>query len=434
MNIPAQILGVLGILSNILGIQFKSKKNILIAFMLANVLFSVTFFLLKGYSGAIICIVAAVQTFIKHTYDKKEVRFPKYLVAIFMIVSLLCGFLTYRSLIDILPIICSILYTLSIIQNKERNLRLITLVNIIFWTIYDIKVGAYTAGINDVLLALSTIVAIFRYDIFHKKTNLVDKLDNFTINCNKGFMVSDIINLNKCKLVYSSTIEDSYWNFLTGINANSKEEFNKVWQDNRKHMIERNRTPALYITPSSNMINKYKDILPEYLSIESHEVWMVMEDFSNIDSIKDSNIDLRIDNNPTLNIFADVFMKAYGESSDEDPYGKMPECYREAIINSKNSVTKYKRYYYVAYYNDNPIATALTIEKDRIALIGFVGTIPEYRNKGVCKQLMKQVLIDLRKRKIKTAYLQTEEGYIPEKLYSNIGFKKIGNAVIAVEK
>ncbi len=438
MNIPAQILGLLGIITNAIGIQLKNKKNILIAFMLANLFFGLSFLLLKGYSGAVICLVATIQTFIKYLFDKKNIKFPLYLIIVYIVIAIICGLFTYRGLIDILPVLCSVLYTLAIIQHKESNLRIITLVNIILWTIYDFVVGAYTAGINDVVLTFSTMIAIFRYDILSKKKNkpvdnLVQKLEDFTINCSKGFLVSDIINLNNCKFIYSNTIEDSFWNFITGINANTKEEFEKLWQKNRKYMLEKNRIPTLYITPSSNLINNYKKVLPDYMKVESHEVWMALDDFSNIEDINDSKLNIKIDSNPSLEVFADIFMKSYSSISEEDPYGEMPEYYRKTIIKSKNNLTDYKRVFYVAYYNKIPIATALTIEKDKIALIGFVGTIPEYRKKGICKQLMKRVLIDLKNKDIKIAYLQTEEGYIPEKLYNNIGFKKICNAIITVE-
>jgi hypothetical protein len=40
---------------------------------------------------------------------------------------------------------------------------------------------------------------------------------------------------------------------------------------------------------------------------------------------------------------------------------------------------------------------------------------------------------DLKDKDVKLAYLQTEEGFIPEKIYSSIGFEKVCTAFIAVE-
>lgn len=47
---------------------------------------------------------------------------------------------------------------------------------------------------------------------------------------------------------------------------------------------------------------------------------------------------------------------------------------------------------------------------------------------------MNKVLNDLKEKNIKIAYLQTEEGFVPEKLYASIGFKIISTGIIAVEE
>ncbi|MDD3186867.1 MAG: GNAT family N-acetyltransferase [Bacilli bacterium] len=430
MNLIAQILALLGILTNIVGIQLKKKNNILIAFMLANFLFALCFALLNAYSGALICMIAAIQTLVKYYFDKKDKVFPKYLTATYIVISIISGLLTYKTVIDILPVICSILYTMSIIQEKESTLRFITLFNVILWTIYDFAVGAYTAGINDIFLTSSTLIAIYRYDIIDKikLKKLLKKLETFTIESNIGFLTTEIEDLGYAKFVYSETIEDSIWNFITNLNFKNKKDFELKWEKLRKIMIDKNRKPTLYVLPTHN-----KKHFPKYMQIESNEIWLVLDDFTNIDNIKDAKIEVSIDSNPKVIDFANAFMDCYNEKSSTDPYGEIPEYYKTAIINSKEN-TNYKRTLYIAYYKEEAIATALTIEKDDIALIGFVGTIPKYRRKGVCNKLMKKVLKDLNNKQIKYAYLQTEKGYIPESLYKKIGFKEVGTAIILVEQ
>lgn len=435
MNILVQALGLVGIAVNIIGIQLKNKRNILIAFTVANVIFGISFILLKSYSGGVICLIAAVQTIIKYLFDNKNKKFPLYLIYLYLIISAVCGLLTYQKYIDILPVICSVLYIISILQNKESNIRLIVLLNIVLWTIYDIYVGFYTAGINDIMLSVSTIISIYRYDILYKN-KVIKRMEEFIVYNEKdlNFLTDSLFNLENGKFVYSKTIEDSYWNYITDMKVKNKREFEDIWKINRKYMLDKNRVPSLYILPSSKLIKNYKKILPDYMKIESNEIWMILDDFKNIDNIKNSKIDITINSNPDIKVFADTFMKSYEVSGDEDPYGAMPEYYRKVLIDTYKKESKFKRTYYLAYYKDIPIATSITIEKDDIALVCFVGTIKEYRNKGVCKELMKQNLKDLKSKNIKIAFLQTEEGYVPEKLYGSIGFKKIASAILAVER
>jgi N-acetylglutamate synthase-like GNAT family acetyltransferase len=170
------------------------------------------------------------------------------------------------------------------------------------------------------------------------------------------------------------------------------------------------------------------------MKIESKEAWMIFDKFENLPEFRNNdNIEITIDDNADLKYFADVFMESYSYSSEEDPYGEMSEYYRSVVANYKNDNKDYIKKFYIAKHEEKGIACALSITKEDMALIAFVGTIKEYRNKGICKTLMNRILNDLKDKEVKIAYLQTEEGFIPEKIYSNIGFKKVCTAFIAVE-
>ena len=167
MFIIAQFFGILVIISNVLSMQMKKRNQIIFMFILvilANLFSAINFILLQGYSGAIICAFAIIQTFINKFFEKKDKKVPKIIIGIYIIISILLGLITFTGILDILPIICSILYTLTIIQDKEKNIRRISLVNIILWIIYDIVCQAYTAAIADSLMTISTIVGMYRFD------------------------------------------------------------------------------------------------------------------------------------------------------------------------------------------------------------------------------------------------------------------------------
>ena len=172
-NIIAQMMGVLGTISNIIGIQLKKKSQIMISIILANFFFSLNFLLLEAYSGAIICFIAGIQTFINYLFDIKKKKYPIWLITIYYLISLVSVLITFTTLIDIIPIICAILLITTIIQKKERNIRLLTLVNIGLWSVYDLTVGAYTAAISDAFMTISTLIAITRLDILKNNKNKV---------------------------------------------------------------------------------------------------------------------------------------------------------------------------------------------------------------------------------------------------------------------
>jgi len=322
MNILAQIFGLIGILVNIIGIQFKDKKSILISFILANLIFGFTFLFLGSYSGAVICAISAVETIIKYFFDVKNKKFPLYLTIIYIIVSVTGGLLVYKSTIDIYPIFCSILYVLTIVQTKERNIRIITFINVIAWTIYDLYVGLYSVALNDVWFSISTLIAIYRYDIYNKL--LIKKIEEFVVDGTSKFGGGSLIDLPNGKFLYNKIIEDHYWNYITSFDVNDTDEFNCMWNTNKKYMIDKKRKPSLCILPTSKIMKK-RDILPDYMNIESHEVWMLLDNYKKINKIKNSKIDITIDSNPNIKEFIDAFMKSYSANSDEDPYGELPD-------------------------------------------------------------------------------------------------------------
>lgn len=164
MFIIAQFFGIIVIIINILAMQMKNKNQIIFLFILANLFSSINFLLLHSYAGAIICFFAIMQTMINKIFEKKNRPVPKLVILFYIVISILLGLITFSGIVDILPIICSILYTITIIQEKEKNIRKISLVNIILWIIYDIVCLAYTAAISDLLTTISTLIGIYRLD------------------------------------------------------------------------------------------------------------------------------------------------------------------------------------------------------------------------------------------------------------------------------
>lgn len=165
----AQILGIIGIIINVISMQLNDKKKILICYIAANWIFAINFYLLNAYTGAIICFISGFETFINNLYNNKSKKIPKWLIFIYFVVSVTLGIYTYSAFVDFIPIIGSILFIGAISVNKESTIRKVTLINMIMWTIYDIFVKSYFAAISDFLMMISSIIGIFRFDIKKEK-------------------------------------------------------------------------------------------------------------------------------------------------------------------------------------------------------------------------------------------------------------------------
>lgn len=169
------ILGI-GLIINAIAMQQRKKKQILIGLIVANLICAVSYIILNSYSAVITCFISIMQTCVKYTFDKKEKKVPLILQVIFILTSIVGGILTSKNILDIIPTICLVLYTTSILQSKEKNIRLFTSANILCWVIYDVYIRAYIGILLNSFSLISVIVAIIRYDILKKNKIINDKL------------------------------------------------------------------------------------------------------------------------------------------------------------------------------------------------------------------------------------------------------------------
>jgi len=165
MFILAQILSFIAMVINIVAVQLKTKKQILLAIVAANIFFVISYILLGAYVGAITCVILIIVIIINTILEDKGKTTPKILICIYSIIYILIGIATFNSFIDLLPIVASILFILTLSQSKEKYVRLLILGNLILWIIYDFFVSAYLTCVSDLFVISSTIIAIYRYDI-----------------------------------------------------------------------------------------------------------------------------------------------------------------------------------------------------------------------------------------------------------------------------
>ena len=96
MNILAQVIGLIASIIMIGAIQVKSKKNLyLILNIVVKTLYGINFIILGAYSGTITQAIGLVITIVAYMYTKKDKTVSKVLTAIFIIATLIGGFITY---------------------------------------------------------------------------------------------------------------------------------------------------------------------------------------------------------------------------------------------------------------------------------------------------------------------------------------------------
>lgn len=172
MFILAQIVSLIAIIVNIIAVQFKDKKHILLGVALTNFLFAICYLMLDAYVGTLICIFHTIIVIINSMLEDREKETPSFMILIYILIAIIIGASGYKSVTDLLPILASILFILTLNIGKEKYIRLLLLGNLISWVIYDYFVLAYVAGVSTLVVIGSTLISIYRYDIKNKEQKI----------------------------------------------------------------------------------------------------------------------------------------------------------------------------------------------------------------------------------------------------------------------
>ena len=160
----AQVISIFTTIVAVAFLQCKNMKWILLGQLTANLLTGLTYFLLGGFSGAGICLLAILQSIVMFIFSQKKLSPPIWVIIIFVTLYLACSILYYQSIIDIFSALAAVLFCLSIVQTDAKKSRLWYVFNPICWLIYSVFCKAYLNCITYSIILISTLVAMVRVD------------------------------------------------------------------------------------------------------------------------------------------------------------------------------------------------------------------------------------------------------------------------------
>ncbi len=168
MNIVIQIISIAAMLFSVFSFQMNKHKHIMIMQILATTLFGLQYFLLGAYTGMAVDIVATLRGIVFYHRDKEWAK-SNIWIAVFIIMFILSGFLTWQGPSSLLMTSAMILNTFSFSFTKPKLVRSTILISSPLVLIYNILTGSIGGIINEVCVELSSIIGLLRYDIKRKK-------------------------------------------------------------------------------------------------------------------------------------------------------------------------------------------------------------------------------------------------------------------------
>lgn len=164
----AQLIGVLGTIAVVIGMQQKKYNRIVFCKILNELFASIHYFLIGGYTGMVInfasCLTNGVYWY-RITKGKSTLIFQILFGALFVTL----GALSWQGAISIYVVLAKLISSVSLGIKTPRTIRFLNLISNPCWLVYNLYMGSVAGIITDSLVLASTIIAVVRLDILKKK-------------------------------------------------------------------------------------------------------------------------------------------------------------------------------------------------------------------------------------------------------------------------
>ena len=159
---------ITGILAIVLK-QMKEMKKILILEVVANSLATLNYVFVGGDSGWIVSGIAVLNAVVMLIYFLCNKKAPSFLVVVFLGIYITSSAVTLAvkgDFMELLPALSAVCYSVSMMQKKPSHYRAWSVLNPVFWTVYDIYTTSYVMSIVHFGIFVSTLIAMIRLDGF----------------------------------------------------------------------------------------------------------------------------------------------------------------------------------------------------------------------------------------------------------------------------
>ena len=186
MEFVAQAFGILGMICNILVVQQKTHKRVLIWQFFAAATFALNYFLLGAVVGGMLNLVGALRAVV--FFFKEKTRANSIVWLVFFIIAFASAYpLTFLAfgtqvnaknlIIELLPVVAMIVATFSLRLGSAKAVRALGLISSPMWLTYNCFSGSIGAVASEILNLISIVVGIIRFDI-KKDVKATTKIDD----------------------------------------------------------------------------------------------------------------------------------------------------------------------------------------------------------------------------------------------------------------
>lgn len=171
METAALIIGLAAVFFFLLSYQFPKRRAIIACNVVSRVLYILQYLFLFAFEGAamdISAIPSSVFAARKHTPFVEKHKWGVLIGVNAFVIGV--GILAWQDWLSWVPVVGVLLETNALWMSREKHIRWFSLAALPFWLFYNLRCGAYSSALGNILVIGSIVMAIIRYDV-KEKTN-----------------------------------------------------------------------------------------------------------------------------------------------------------------------------------------------------------------------------------------------------------------------
>lgn len=162
LTILSTIFGIIGIIANTIIYWQKDREKLLFAKLFADIVWTAHYSLLGALTGAVTCGISILRETVFLNRKYRWAQSNLWLI-LFVVISVGFGIAGWNNVINIFPIIASLLSVISFAIGKPNITRLLQIVISVLFLGYDIYVVSYAGIINELCTLTSVAIALFYF-------------------------------------------------------------------------------------------------------------------------------------------------------------------------------------------------------------------------------------------------------------------------------
>ena len=155
-----QIFGTIATILSIVAFLCKNKKKLLKVQLLANLLYSIQYWIMNAMSASFVTLIAIFRSLFFTNENNKKIK-----IATLVTAAIIAGIFSFNGThLSIIPIFCSIVCIFGASIKNVRYYKLVYGACSAIWLYYNICVGAYVIIIANICEIISAIIGYYRYE------------------------------------------------------------------------------------------------------------------------------------------------------------------------------------------------------------------------------------------------------------------------------